>query len=57
MTHFHFVHPHEIRKAHYRRMVAVLIGTVTIAHYMIPNHEHWVNLAVNLIWLFDPTEA
>lgn len=53
----HIVHfdPHRIRKAHYRRCVAFLICTVTAAHYFIPQHEHWVNLATNLVWLFDPS--
>jgi hypothetical protein len=57
MKHFHIVNVRHIRKSHYRRCVAVMIFTVTVAHYLIPQHEHWVNLATNLVWLFDPTEA
>lgn len=53
----HIVNVHNIRKSHYRRCVAIMLCTVTAAHILIPDHEHWVNLATNLIWLFDPTES
>lgn len=50
------IDPHKIRKTHYRRMVALMICTVTAAHYLIPDHEHLINLATNLLWLYDPTD-
>lgn len=53
----HIVNVHHIRKTHYRRCVAIMLFTVTAAHLLIPDHEHWVSLAANLVWLFDPTEA
>lgn len=55
--HFHLIDKVHIRKRHYRRCVAIMLCTVTAAHVLIPDHEHWVNLATNLVWLFDPTEA
>jgi hypothetical protein len=35
----------------------MLLCTVTAAHILIPDHEHWINLAANMVWLFDPTEG
>lgn len=54
--HVHIPDVHKIRKAHYRRCVALMLVTVTAAHILYPDHEHWISLAANLVWLFDPTE-
>jgi hypothetical protein len=51
----HIVHLSQVKRQHYRRVVACLLCTCTAAHIMIPDHEHWINLMSNLVWLFDPT--
>lgn len=57
MKHFVHIELSKIRRAHYRRCVAVMLVTVTGAHIFIPEHEHWINLMANIVWLFDPTES
>lgn len=56
-VHLHVPHPHHIRKAHYRRVVASMFLVITAVHFYFPDHEIWVSLLTNVLWLFDPTSS
>lgn len=45
----------KVKRSHYRVLLASCSCVVLIAHYYTPEHEAHVGLALNLLFVIDPT--